>query len=70
MGWAFPQANASFCHGPKVGKSVTAKMKRVYSAATFAKRLVTVVLKGTSTARSGSTTLTYRWNAKVTLARS
>jgi hypothetical protein len=70
VGWAFPQANASFCHGPKVGKSVTAKMKRVYSAATFAKRRVTVVLKGTSTARSGSTTLTYRWNAKVTLARS
>jgi len=70
VGWAFPQANASFCHGPKVGKSVTAKMKRVYSAATFAKKRVTVVLKGTSTSRSGSTTLTYRWNAKVTLARS
>ena len=49
VGWAFPQANASFCHGPKVGKSVTAKMKRVYSAATFAKKRVTVVLKGTST---------------------
>ena len=68
--WAFPQANASFCHGPKVGKSVTAKMKRVYSAAAFDKNRVTVVLKGTRTSRSGSTTLTYRWRATVTLARS
>jgi hypothetical protein len=69
-GWAFPQANASFCRGPKVGKSVTAKMKRVYSAATFERKRVTVVLKGTSTSHSGSTTLTYRWSATVTLARS
>lgn len=69
-GWAFPQANASFCQGPKIGKSVTAKMKRVYSAATFNKKRVTIVLKGTSTSHSGDTTLTYRWNAKVTLARS
>jgi hypothetical protein len=69
-GWAFPQANASFCRGPNVGKSVTAKMKRVYSASTFDKKRVTVVLKGKSTAHSGSTTLTYRWSATVTLARS
>jgi hypothetical protein len=69
-GWAFPQANVSFCRGPKVGKSVTSKMTRLYSASTFDRTRVTVVLKGSSTSRSGSTTLTYRWNAKVTLARS
>jgi hypothetical protein len=68
-GWAFPQANASFCRGPKVGKSTTAKMKRLYPAAAFDKNRVTVVLKGTSTSRSGSMTLTYRWKATVTLAR-
>jgi hypothetical protein len=69
-GWAFPQAKVSFCQGPKVGKSVTAKMKRVYSSSTFNKKRVTVVLKGTSTSHSGKTTLIYRWNARVTLARS
>ena len=68
-GWAFPQANTSFCRGPKVGKSVTAKMKRVYSATTFDKKRVTLVLRGTSTSRSGSFTLTYRWSATVTLAK-
>jgi hypothetical protein len=69
-GWAFPQANVSFCRGPKVGKSTTAKMKRLYPAAAFDKNRVTVVLKGTSTSRSGSATLVYRWKATVTLARS
>jgi len=66
--WAFPQANASFCRGPKVAKSTTAKMKRTYSASIFNRNRVTIVLSGKSTSRSGSSTLTYRWNAKVTLA--
>jgi hypothetical protein len=68
--WAFPQAKTSFCRGPKVGKSTTAKMKRMYSASTFERNRVTIVLAGKSTSHSGSTTLTYRWSAKVILARS
>lgn len=68
--WAFPQAKTSFCRGPKVGKSTTAKMRRMYSASTFERNRVTIVLAGKSTSHSGSTTLTYRWSAKVTLARS
>jgi hypothetical protein len=68
--WAFPQAKLSFCRGPKLGTSTTAKMKRMYAASTFARNRVTIVLTGKSTSRSGSTTLTYRWNAKVILARS
>jgi len=68
--WAFPQAKASFCRAPKVAKSIMAKMKRTYPASTFDRNPVTIVLSGRSTSRSGSTTLTYRWNAKVTLAHS
>jgi hypothetical protein len=68
--WAFPQAKASFCRGPKVAKSITAKMKRMYSASIFNRNRVTIILSGKSTSRSGNTTLTYRWNAKVTLAQS
>jgi len=69
-GWAFPQAKVSFCQGPNVAKTVTSKMKRVYSSSTFAKKRVTVVLKGTNTSHSGKTTLIYRWNARVILTRS
>ena len=68
-GWAFPQA-----------KSVSARAERreerdredearllVFD---LRKKRVTVVLKGTNTSHSGKTTLIYRWNARVTLARS
>jgi hypothetical protein len=68
--WAFPQAKLSFCRGPKLATSTTAKMKRMYSATTFERNSVTIVLTGKSTSRTGNTTLTYRWNAKVTLGRS
>lgn len=68
--WAFPQAKMSFCRGPRLGASTTAKMKRMYPASTFERNRVTIALTGQSTSRAGSTTLTYRWNAKVVLARS
>jgi len=68
--WAFPQAKTSFCPGPKVGASLTAKMKRMYPASTFNHKRVTIVLTGKSTSHVGKAALTYRWNAKVTLARS
>jgi hypothetical protein len=67
--WAFPQAKLSFCRGPTLGASTTAKMKRMYPVSTFERNRVTIVLAGKSTSSSGSTTLTYRWNAKVVLAR-
>jgi hypothetical protein len=68
--WAFPQANVTFCHGPKVGKSITSKMKRLYAASTFQRTRVTLVVSGSRKAVSGTTTMTYRWTAKVTLASS
>jgi len=68
--WAFPQAKASFCHGPKVGTRITSKMKRLYPASKFQRKRVTLVVSGSGKAVAGTTSLVYRWKATVTLSRS
>jgi hypothetical protein len=67
--WAFPQAKPSFCRGPRLGKSVTSLLKRLYPATVFSARVVTLVLAGSKKVETGSTTLTYRWRATIKLAR-
>jgi hypothetical protein len=68
--WAFPQAKESFCRGPAVGKSITAKMKTVVPASRFQARSFVLVLAGTGNDDSTGKTLTYRWRATLKLARS
>jgi hypothetical protein len=65
--WAFPQAKTSFCRGPSVSKAIIKQMKRLYSASTFQGKHVTIVLSGSGKSESGTTRVTYRWNARVTL---
>jgi hypothetical protein len=67
--WAFPQAKPSFCRGPSAGKSVTTLMKKLYPASRFSAKSLTVVLGGSKSVDSGTTTLTYRWSASITLSR-
>jgi hypothetical protein len=68
--WAFPQANPSFCHGPKVTSNVTSRMKRAYTSKALSGKHVTIVLSGSAKVPGESSSLTYRWHAVVKLSRS
>ena len=62
--WAFPQANPSFCQGPR---AVTTKMRRLVPATRFAASRLTLVLAGSTKAAAAGKSVTYRWRATIKL---
>jgi hypothetical protein len=67
--WAFPQAKASFCRGPSASRAIISKMKRLYSASALGRSRMTLVVSGSGKSQTGTTRVTYRWRATVTLTR-
>jgi hypothetical protein len=68
--WAFPQAKTSFCRGPSVSNAIIKQMRRLYSANTFGRAHVTLVVSGSGKTQAGTARVTYRWHATVKLSRS
>jgi hypothetical protein len=68
--WAFPQANAVACPGPKgVGKGLAARMTRIVPAGLFKHARLTLSLSGAAPFSRGPYEGTYRWRATVALKR-
>ncbi len=68
--WAFPHARMANCPGPvSAGGKLQPLMARVFPAARFQARRVTLTLAGVRKFSEGRYKGTYRWRTAVTLAR-
>lgn len=67
--WAFPQAQTTFCPGPRVGPSLTSLQTALYPASRFSARKVVLVVAGSQELDKTLLQATYRWRATVLLER-